>query len=70
MADEEDALHAELDSMTAQIDGEERKFEDWWERQAVRMFNQIAMNIVNAETVWMLLHQIVCAAVPSTGERK
>lgn len=65
--DEEDALHAEIDSMISQVEAVEDKYEDWWEKQAARMFNQIAMNVVNTEAAFMLLHRIMCASVHSTG---
>ncbi len=58
-SDEEDALHAEIDNIHLQAELEEGKSEEWWERQAARQFNQIALNIVNTEHAFLLFHEIM-----------
>lgn len=64
-SDEEDALHAEIDSMHEQNEAGLSKSEEWWEKHAARMFNQIAMNIVSTEQAFMLVHSIMCSSLES-----
>jgi hypothetical protein len=50
-SDEEDALHCEIDRITANQDAQEARFcvkEDWWEREAARLFNSLSLQVVNS----------------------
>jgi hypothetical protein len=67
-SDEEDSLHQEIDNMTIVQNNDETLSEDWWERHGARLFNQLALHIVNIEHSYMLLHQVMCCSLP-TGER-
>ena len=63
-SDEEDALHTEIDKIQLQAELAEGRSDEWWERQAARQFNQIALNIVNTEHAFMLVHQIMTSGFP------
>ena len=65
-SDEEDELHLEIDNITAEqeLAQEAHNREDHWEKTGARIFNQLALNIVNTEMAYMLLHHILCHAFP------
>ena len=66
-SDEENDLHDEIDCMTFFIENMESKanVDLWWERQAAKLFNQLALQIVEIERAVKLLHQIFCASLPA-----
>jgi len=65
-SDEEDELHRELDSITTEqeLAQEAHTREDHWQKTGAKIFNQLALNIVNTEVAYMLLHHILCHALP------
>ena len=64
-SDEEDALHGEVDGMNRFQDNlDQKRSEMWWEKHAARLFNQLALTIVDVESSFKLLHQILIASLP------
>ena len=64
-SDEEDELHAEVDSISSVHEQElELHSEDWWSKAGAKMFNQLALNIVNAEQAYKLLYFILSNEQP------
>ena len=67
-SDEEKDLHDEIDSLTAfqeLVESRRSKSGMWWERQAAKQFNQLALHIVEVEHAFKLLYQVLCAALPT-----
>lgn len=64
-SDEEDALHKEIDAVSEFFEASEARFEGWWEKQGARLFNQLALNIVQAEGAYTTLHQIMVSSMPA-----
>ena len=64
-SDEEDALHKEIDGITDFMEVQATQISEmWWEKQAARMFNNLALHITEMEQSYKLLHQILCASLP------
>ena len=63
-SDTEEALHTEIDSITHAVDKIEGRGEDWFQKTGARMFNQLALHIVNVEHAFKILHQVLCTFLP------
>ena len=60
-SDEEDALHREIDSITATQDRQDALGyvkEDGWEREAARLFNSLSLHIATIESAFSILQQV------------
>ena len=56
---------SEIDFMTISADDNLLRAEDWWEKEAARMFNSLALKIVQVEAAYMILHQVLCVSLPA-----
>ena len=63
-SDVEQSLHIEIDNITSTQDLIEHNVEVWWEKHGSKLFTQLALNIVNTEQAYMLLHNILCSSLP------
>lgn len=65
-SDVEESLHNEIDSMTNCAEENLRhEKEDWWEKEAARLFNSLALKIVQVEAAYMILHGVLCVSLPA-----
>ena len=65
-SDEEESLHCEIDNITAiQEAWLLNTKEDWWEKEAARLFNSIALQIVTVESAFSILQQVLCSSLPA-----
>jgi hypothetical protein len=65
-SDEEESLHCEIDNITAvQEAWLLNTKEDWWEKEASRLFNSIALQIVTVESAFSILQQVLCSSLPA-----
>lgn len=67
-SDEEDALHSEIDSITSHQVDLEANNEDYCEKRAARLFNQLALHIVDMEKSYLLLHNICITSIVHNTE--
>jgi len=70
-SDEEDALHCEIDRITANQDAQDALGyvkEDWWEREAARLFNSLSLQIATIESAFSILQQVLCCSLPAGME--
>jgi hypothetical protein len=70
-SDEEDALHREIDSITATQDRQDALGyvkEDGWEREAARLFNSLSLQIATIESAFSILQQILCCSLAAGME--
>ena len=63
-SDTEEALHAEIDSITQAVDKIEGREDGWFQKTGARVFNQLALHIVEVEHAFKILHQVLCTFLP------
>ena len=66
--DDEEELHFEIDSIAyylEEIESKRRGVDLYWEKHAAKLFNQLALHIVEVEQAFKILHQIMCASMSS-----